>query len=255
MSLLQVEGLEVDFGGVDALRGVDLAVAANEVVSLIGPNGAGKTTVFNAICRLVDARAGRIRFGDRDITRMPGHGIAALGIARTFQNIDLFGRTTVLHNLLTARHISTPANPVAEIFNSKSVRTAELRNREKVEEVLEFLGLQRFRDEVAAHLPYGIQKVVELARALCLEPTLLMLDEPAAGLDGEEIDDMAAWIRDINLDRHTAILMIEHHMNLVAGVSDRVVVLDQGQVLLDGTPEAVQASAVVAQVYMGEPID
>lgn len=251
MSELELNGLEVSFGGIRALRGIALDLEQGEIVSLIGPNGAGKTTVLNAICRMVEASRGSISYRGQDITRVRPHLIARLGIARTFQNIHLLTGATVLENLMTARHTQTPMNPLAALVYSHKAKQAELRNRERVEEILAFLGLQRFRRQAAGELPYGIQKVVELARALCLEPKMLLLDEPAAGLDTEEVADMALWIQDINRRRGATILMIEHNMNLVARVSDRVVVLDQGRILTQGTPESVQASPDVARAYLG----
>ena len=253
MSELELNGLEVSFGGVRALRGITLNLEQGEIVSLIGPNGAGKTTVLNAICRMVKASSGGIFYRGQEISRIRPHLIARLGIARTFQNIHLLASATVLDNLMTARHTQTPMDPLAALVYRNKAKNAELRNRERVEEILAFLSLQRFRRQPAGELPYGIQKVVELARALCLEPGLLLLDEPAAGLDPDEVADMALWIQDINRGRGATILMIEQDMNLVAQVSNRVVVLDQGRILTQGTPESVQANPDVARAYLGVP--
>ncbi len=253
MSELELNRLRVSFGGVHALCEIALRLEQGEIASLIGPNGAGKTTVLNAICRMVETSGGEIFYRGQDITRIRPHRVARLGIARTFQNIQLLGGATVLENLMTARHTQTPVNPLAALVYGHSAKHAEVRNREKVEEILELLGLQRFREHRARELPYGIQKVVELARALCLEPGLLLLDEPAAGLDTREAADMALWIQGINQRCGTSVLMIEHDMNLVARVSDRVVVLDQGRILTQGTLESVRANPDVARAYLGRP--
>ncbi len=253
--LLQVRDLGVRFGGVRAVDGVSFEVCRGEVLTLIGPNGAGKTTVFNLISRLYEPTAGSIVFDGRDITGVAPHAIASLGIARTFQNIELFEHATVLHNLLIGRHRHRRTRVFEELFFTARVRAAEVQARRKVEEVIEFLDLQPHRDALVAGLPYGVRKVVELARALATEPVLLLLDEPSSGLNVEETSDMAFWIDDICHQLGITVLMVEHDMTLVSRVSDRVVALNQGKVLAAGTPQEVQAHPGVVEAYLGASED
>jgi branched-chain amino acid transport system ATP-binding protein len=254
-SLLSARHLTVRFGGVLAVNDVSFDVRAGEVFTLIGPNGAGKTTVFNLISRIYQPTAGTIEFQGRDITGVAPHRIASLGIARTFQNIELFEHATVLHNLLIGRHRHRRTGLWSDLLFSRSVREAELASRRKVEEVIDFLDLQAYRDKMIAGLPYGVRKVVELARALATEPTLLLLDEPSSGLNVEETDDMAFWIEDIRDQLGITVLMVEHDMTLVSRVSDRVVALNQGQVLAAGTPREVQTDPAVVEAYLGSVED
>ena len=253
--LLSARHLTVRFGGVLAVNDVSFDVRAGEVFTLIGPNGAGKTTVFNLISRIYQPTAGTIEFQGRDITGVAPHRIASLGIARTFQNIELFEHATVLHNLLIGRHRHRRTGLWRDLLFSRSVREAELASRRKVEEVIDFLDLQAYRDKMIAGLPYGVRKVVELARALATEPTLLLLDEPSSGLNVEETDDMAFWIEDIRDQLGITVLMVEHDMTLVSRVSDRVVALNQGQVLAAGTPRKVQTDPAVVEAYLGSVED
>ncbi|MEO8654748.1 MAG: ABC transporter ATP-binding protein [Ramlibacter sp.] len=250
-ALLSARNLSVRFGGVLAVNNVSFDVRHGEVFTLIGPNGAGKTTVFNLISRIYTPTAGTIEYQGQVLTAQPPHRIAALGIARTFQNIELFEHATVLHNLLIGRHVHSQGGLWRELFFTPAVRRAELEAREKVEKVIDFLDLQHHRDSLVAGLPYGVRKVVELARALCTEPRLLLLDEPSSGLNVEETDDMAFWIQDIRNDLGITVLMVEHDMSLVSKVSDRVLAMNQGEVLAMGTPREVQNHPGVIEAYLG----
>ena len=251
MSLLRVDDLSLWFGGVRAVDGVSLAVEAGEVFTIIGPNGAGKTTVINMISRLLTPRTGRIVFDGQDMLALPAHAVIARGVARTFQNLELFEHATVMQNLLLGRHAHRSTTLLSEMLFLPRVRAAERRHRESVEAVIDFLDLHRHRDSVVAGLPYGVRKIVELGRALSAEPRLLLLDEPAAGLNPEETEDLAFWIEDMVADLGVTILMIEHDLALVNEVSDRVLVMNQGQAIARGTPEAVQREPAVIEAYLG----
>jgi len=253
--LLSAKNLSVRFGGVLAVNNVSFDVKQGEVFTLIGPNGAGKTTVFNLISRIYTPTSGEIAYlgpqGMLKLTDQPPQNVASLGIARTFQNIELFEHASVLHNLLIGRHTHRQTGLWQDIFFTGKAREAEILAREKAEEVIEFLGLQHYRDAFVAGLPYGVRKVVEMARALCTEPKLLLLDEPSSGLNVEETDDMAFWIQDIKNELGITVLMVEHDMSLVSKVSDRVLAMNQGEVLAMGTPREVQADAGVIEAYLG----
>ncbi|SKA15499.1 branched-chain amino acid transport system ATP-binding protein [Enhydrobacter aerosaccus] len=251
MSFFSVEGISLQFGGLKAVDNVSFDIAQGEVFTIIGPNGAGKTSIFNLISRLYDSTSGKLVFEGQDITQVPAHRIARLGIARTFQNIELFENATMLANLLVGRHCHTTTNLLSEMLFLPGVRRAEKAHRRKVEEVIEFLDLQAYRDKVIAGLPYGVRKVIELARALCSEPKLILLDEPSSGLNVEETDDMSYWIRDIKTELGITVLMVEHDMSLVNRVSDRVLALNYGKVLATGTPAEVQAHPDVIAAYLG----
>ena len=250
-ALLTASGLSMRFGGVLAVNGVSFDVKRGEVFTLIGPNGAGKTTVFNLISRLYTPTTGDISFEGRKLSALAPHEVASLGIARTFQNIELFEHASVLQNLLIGRHTHRKSNVLSDIFFTGTVRRAELEAREKVEQVIELLDLQHHRDSMVAGLPYGVRKVVELARALSTEPKLLLLDEPSSGLNVEETDDMAFWIRDIQEELGVTVLMVEHDMSLVSKVSDRVLAMNQGEMLALGTPREVQTHPGVIEAYLG----
>ena len=251
MTLLEAHELSMNFGGIRALDGVSFAVDSGEVFTIIGPNGAGKTTIFNLISRIYEPTRGRLTFRGADLLRVPAHEIAALGIARTFQNIELFEHATVLQNLLLGRHAHARGRFLEELLFLPRVRTREVAHREAVERVIDFLDLQAHRDSLVVNLPYGVRKVVEMGRALCTEPTLLLLDEPSSGLSVEETEDMAFWIQDIRTVLGITVLMVEHDMSLVSAVSDRVLALDYGRVLTVGTTGDVQAHPDVVKAYLG----
>ena len=250
--LFVAENLSISFGGVKAVRDVSFEIAAGEVFSIIGPNGAGKTTVFNLISRFYDADGGVMTFAGEDMTGVPAHHIAELGIARTFQNTELFDRETVLDNLLVGRHVHRRTNLLSEILFLPGVRRQEVAFREKVEEVIDLLDLQRHRDQAVGNLPYGARKMVEIGRALCAEPKLLLLDEPSSGLNPEETEDLSFWIEDIVEDLGVTVAMVEHDMNLVATVSDRVLAMADGAVLAVGEPAEIQNNPDVLRAYLGD---
>jgi len=249
--LLSARDLSVRFGGVLAVNKVSFDVQRGEVFTLIGPNGAGKTTVFNLISRIYTPTTGTIDFEGTALTRTPPHQVAQLGIARTFQNIELFEHATVLQNLLIGHHVHRSTGFWSELLFAPSVRAAEVQAREEAERVIDFLHLQHHRDSMVAGLPYGVRKVVELARALCMRPKLLLLDEPSSGLNVEETDDMAFWIHDIRDDLGITVLMVEHDMTLVSRVSDRVLAMNQGETIALGTPREVQENPGVIEAYLG----
>jgi branched-chain amino acid transport system ATP-binding protein len=255
MTLFQADDISVRFGGIRAVDSVSFDVHQGEVFSIIGPNGAGKTTIFNLISRIYNTTSGRLLFAGKDITRLPPWQIARLGIARTFQNIELFPNATLLQNLLIGRHCHSQGHFAAQLLFLPSVRIAELHHREKVENVIAFLGLERHRDSLIANLPYGVRQVVELGRALCIEPKLLLLDEPSSGLNVEETEEMGFWIEDIKKDFGITVIMVEHDMALVNQVSDRVMALNYGKVLAMGTPQQVQSHPEVVRAYLGGEVE
>jgi branched-chain amino acid transport system ATP-binding protein len=247
-TLLSAKNLSVRFGGVLAVNNVSFDVKRGEVFT---PNGAGKTTVFNLISRIYTPTTGSIEFEGNVLTEQPPHKIASLGIARTFQNIELFEYATVLQNMLIGRHTHRATGVWSDLFFTPKARRGEIAAREKAEEIIDFLDLQHHRDSMVAGLPYGVRKVVELARALCTEPKLLLLDEPSSGLNVEETEDMAFWIEDIKHELGITVLMVEHDMTLVSRVSDRVLAMNQGEVLAMGTPREVQTHSGVIEAYLG----
>ena len=253
--VLSARDLSVRFGGVLAVNRVSFDVKRGEVFTLIGPNGAGKTTVFNLISRIYVPSTGSIEFEGRDLARAAPHEVASMGIARTFQNIELFEHATVLQNLLIGRHTHRQTGLWNDVFFTAKARRAEIEAREKVEQVIDLLDLQHHRESLVAGLPYGVRKVVELARALCTEPKLLLLDEPSSGLNNEETEDMVFWIRDIQHELGVTVLMVEHDMGLVSKVSDRVLAMNQGEMLVLGTPQEVQSHPGVIEAYLGSVDD
>lgn len=251
MSLLEVDHITLKFGGLVAVDNVTINVEKGEVFALVGPNGAGKSTVFNLISRFYDPFKGGIRFEGKDLMRYGSDQVSSLGIARTFQNIELFEHASVLQNLLVGRHRHRNTSLLSEILFTPSAHREEVKHREKVEEVIDFLDLQAYRDKMISGLPYGVRKVVELGRALASEPQLLLLDEPASGLSVEETQDMAFWIEDIQKQMGITVLMVEHDMGLVSAVSDRVLALSDGKELATGTPSEVQSHPAVIEAYLG----
>ena len=251
MSLLEVQDVTLRFGGLTALDNVSFRVEPGEIFAIVGPNGAGKSTLFNLVSRFYQPDRGEVRFAGRSILNRAAPEIAGLGIARTFQNIELFEHSTVLQNLLVARHTHGKCSILSQILFTPAARREEIAHRGKVEEVIDFLDLQAYRDTRIAGLPYGVRKVVEMGRALAVEPKLILMDEPASGLSAEETRDIRFRIDDIRNRMGITVLMVEHDMGLVSAVSDRVLVLADGRVVTVGTPGEVRAHPEVIEVYLG----
>jgi len=249
--LLKVQSVTRRFGGLVAVDSVSFDVMQGEVLTIIGPNGAGKSTLFNVISRIYPQSTGQLFFEGVDLGDTPPHKIANLGIARTFQNIELFEHATVLQNLLIGHHRLNRTGFWSNLLFLNSTRQEEHASRLRIEEVIDFLGLQKYRDSFVSGLPYGIRKVVELGRALSMDPKLLLLDEPSSGLNPEETEEMAFWIKDLVNDLGITVLMVEHDMSLVARVSSRVVAMNQGQVIAIGTSAQVQSHPDVIKAYIG----
>jgi branched-chain amino acid transport system ATP-binding protein len=239
------------FGGVRAVENVTLEVTRGEIVSVIGPNGAGKTSLLNMISGFYRPTSGTIAFEGRDITNTKPSAIAKLGIARTFQNIALFGGLTVLDNIMLGRHVHMRAGVLASLVYWGPAQREQVRHRARVEELIEFLKLEDIRKQPAGALPYGLRKRVELGRALALDPKLLLLDEPMGGMNQEEKEDIARFILDINSEWGTTTILIEHDMGVVMDISHRVVVLDNGRDIAEGTPHQVQNNPDVIRAYLG----
>jgi len=252
MAFFEAQNISISFGGLKALNRVSFEVEKGDVFSIIGPNGAGKTTIFNCINRYYTLDAGTILLKGGEISRARPYAIAEMGIARTFQNIELFKNTTVLDNLLLGRHRHRRTHFLSEALFLPSVRRQALNNRKKAEEVIDFLELQAYRDQTVSGLPYGVQKTVELGRALAMEPELLLLDEPSSGLNMEEMEDLSFWITDIKEELGITIIMVEHNMRLVRQVSDRALALNFGVAVTRGETRRVLQHPEVLQAYLGE---
>jgi branched-chain amino acid transport system ATP-binding protein len=252
MAFFEAQEISISFGGLKALNEVSFEVKQGEVFSIIGPNGAGKTTIFNCINRYYNLDNGAFLFKGKDISKVRPYSVAGMGIARTFQNIELFKNTSVLDNLLLGRHRNRRTNILSEAFFLPSARRQALNNRKKAEDVIDFLDLQAYREQLVSGLPYGVQKTVELGRALAMEPELLLLDEPSSGLNMEEMEDLSFWIADIKEELGITILMVEHNMKLVRQVSDRVLALDFGVTITQGEAKRVLEHPDVLLAYLGE---
>jgi branched-chain amino acid transport system ATP-binding protein len=249
--LLQVDDITVRFGAVQALSDVSVDIHRGEIVAIIGPNGAGKTSLINVISGFYHPQQGRILFEGKDRTRLKPYDVAALGIARTFQNVALFKGMSVLDNIMTGRLLKMRGHFLLDAIYWGPARRQELEHRAAVERVIDFLEIQAIRKTPAGRLPYGLQKRVELARALAAEPQLLLLDEPMAGMNVEEKEDMSRFILDVHDEFGTTIALIEHDMSVVMDISDRVVALDYGRKIADGPPEVVRKDQVVIDAYLG----
>jgi branched-chain amino acid transport system ATP-binding protein len=249
--ILSVESVSLAFGGVRALQDVSFDVEEHEIRAIIGPNGAGKSSMLNVVNGVYHPQKGTIRFRDKVFEDMDPHQAAALGIARTFQNIALFKGMSVLDNIMTGRNLKMRCNFLQQALWLGPAKREELDHRRSVEEIIDFLEIQHIRKTPVGRLPYGLQKRVELGRALAAEPTLLLLDEPMAGMNLEEKRDMCRFILDVNDHYGTTIVLIEHDMGVVMDISSRVVVLDYGRKIADGTPDAVRANQAVIDAYLG----
>lgn len=255
MAHFRVENLSISFGGIKAVNNVSFDVEKNKIFSIIGPNGSGKTTIFNMISGIYKPNEGKIFLENENIVGLRPDAIARKGIARTFQNIQLFGNATVMDNLMLGRHIHMKTGILSGAFMwGKHAYAAreEVRHREIVERIIDFLDLQALRDLFVSNLPYGKRKLVELGRALALEPKILLLDEPSAGMNTEEKDDLRIWIKDIQEDYNVTILLIEHDMNMVMGISDRILAINQGVEIIEDVPKIVQKNPDVIAAYLGE---
>jgi branched-chain amino acid transport system ATP-binding protein len=251
MALLEIENVAKDFGGVRALNSVSFDVKQGEILAIIGPNGAGKTTMVNCINKVYPYNEGRIVFDGKDLTRVHPHKVAALGIGRTFQNIALFKGMTVLENLMLGRHARMKSGVLSGGIYWGLAQKREIEDRTVIEKIIDFLEIQHVRKAVVGPLAYGIQKRVEFGRALALDPKLLILDECMAGMNLEEKEDMARFILDANEELDKTIVLIEHDMGFVMDISDRIVVLNQGEKIAEGTPDEVKKTPIVVKAYLG----
>ena len=251
----RVENLSISFGGLKAVNNISFGVVKNSIFSIIGPNGSGKTTIYNMISGIYKPDSGRIICDGQELVGLSPDRVARKGVARTFQNIELFFNATVMDNLLLGRHIHMKTGVFSGAFlwgRRSAAAKEEILNREIVENIIDFLDLQSVRNSYVASLPYGKRKLVELGRALALEPKILLLDEPSAGMNTEEKEDLNIWIKDIRADYRVTILLIEHDMNMIMGISDRILAMNQGEKIIEGTAKEVQSHPEVIRAYLGE---
>lgn len=249
--VLETKAITMRFGGVTAVNNLNIEVHEGEIVALIGPNGAGKTTAFNMITGVYHPTEGEIFYQGKNITGMRPDQITQLGVARTFQNIRLFKKLSVMENILIAHHLRLKSNFFSATLRLPKYRGEEKKMRETAQMLINDFGLSKYQDEVASSLPYGLQRRLEIARALATEPTLLLLDEPAAGMNPKETEDLTSFIRDIKDHYNLTVFLIEHHMDLVMEISDRIYVLDFGETIAKGTSEEVQNNPKVIEAYLG----
>ncbi len=249
---LHIQNISLNFGGIKALQNIDFKVNPGEIFAVIGPNGAGKTSLINSINGFYKPQQGQILLEGQDITHLPPYRRAQLGISRTFQNIALYTNMTALDNLMAARHIHMKANMITGALFWGAARNEELEHRHRVEEIIDFLEMENIRKAIVGNLSYGLRKRVELGRALALEPSLLLLDEPMAGMNVEEKEDMARFILDIHERQKMTIMLIEHDIGLVMDISDRIVALDFGLKIAEGTPDEIRQDDAVIKAYLGQ---
>ena len=249
--ILDVKNISLRFGGVKALTDISFNVREHEIRAIIGPNGAGKSSMLNCINGVYTPQEGSITFKGKTFTHMNSHEVAVMGVARTFQNLALFKGMSVLDNIMSGRNLKIKSNIFMQALRIGPAEREEIKHREYVEQIIDFLEIQPFRKTPVGQLPYGLQKRVDLGRALAMEPQVLLLDEPMAGMNVEEKQDMSRFILDVNDEYGTTIVLIEHDMGVVMDISDRVVVLDYGKKIGDGTPDAVRANPEVISAYLG----